>query len=675
MVRAVRAKDWGSTTLGPVSAWPSCIRTAVGICLDSQFQIMVLLGRELVYVYNDACIPIFGDKHPSALGQRVADVWPEAWDAIAPVLGSVLLTGKAVRQDDWLLVLNRSGFAEECYFTLSYSPIRPDAGDAVGVFVATMETTRRVLNERRQLTLNELATQVALRRGDALAFDLVRDALHANPYDIPLSALYLATADAGCYEQQFCTGLHDGCAGIATRIGADHPLARTCEPQLYEAGELLAVDDHCGAWPEAPRHILALPFVTPGDAAPHGFLLVALNPRAPLDHVYRHFIDTVAGLVATAVQIEVVRHDLASVLTWTSDAFASLDRELRVLTLNHAAVAHLGAAREALVGYSFIGALPADVAATVEPALRDALARGHMVSIEVFSAPTARWLNLRCYPAGHGLLVFGNDITERKEAEQMLVATKRELEQRVEMRTEELRHANQLLNVLYERLQTVREAERTALAREVHDQLGQTLSAAKIDLRLLEDDLRLHGAALAPAEIITELRSACAPLDRAMQLVRDIATELRAPELDGQGLYAAIEWHARDFERRTRVRIALELGAGLAQPARPAAEALLRIFQEAMTNVLRHAHAGLVCVSVERRADALLLRVRDDGAGIARRRARTVRSLGITGMQERAALVGGRLTVGPLTPRGTLVSALIPMHPPLHTTLRDEGIA
>jgi signal transduction histidine kinase len=258
------------------------------------------------------------------------------------------------------------------------------------------------------------------------------------------------------------------------------------------------------------------------------------------------------------------------------------------------------------------------------------------------------------------MIMFATDITERKEGERMLVEAKSELERRVEARTEELREANQLLNVLYQRLQTVREEERTALAREVHDQLGQTLSAAKIDLKLLEDDIRLQGAALAGDRIIPELRSACATLDRAMQLVREIATELRAPELDGQGLYVAIDWHARDFERRTRIAVHLELAKGLEQPARPAAEALLRIFQEAMTNVLRHANAANVWVSIERRGGALLLRVRDDGAGIARRRARTVRSLGITGMHERAVLAGGRLTVGPLRPQGTLVSALIP---------------
>ena len=687
MACAFNGRDWQATSLGPVSRWPPCIRTAVSICLGSNFQIMVLVGAELAYVYNDACIPIFGGKHPEALGRRVADVWPEAWDKIGPVLHSVLETGKPVRHDDWPLMLNRSGFAEECYFTLSYSQIRCDSDSAAGVFVAVMETTARVLGERRQRTLRELATQVALRRGDNTTLELVRQTLAANLFDLPLAALYLAEP-GGYAELVFCTGLHHGCTGIAQRLPL---IAEACGPRLVDAGELLGLRNTCGAWPEQPRQISALPLPSGGEGAPRGFMLVALNPRAAFDDEYRQFIDTVAGLVASAVagvdaigldaeraraaaELDRSKHDLAGVLAGTSDAFVSLDPQLRLLTLNDVAAASLGATPEQLTGRSFVELLPATMAMNLGPALRAALAGAKPVSVEVCNPRGARWFNVRCYPAPQGLLVFGNDITERKEAERMLVIAKRDLEGRFELRTAELREANQLLAVLYQRLQTVREAERTALAREVHDQLGQILSAAKIDVKLLESDISMQGAALAPHTIITELRSAGATLDRAMQLVRDIATELRAPELDGQGLYAAIEWHARDFERRTRVKVDLDLDAGLAQPARAAGEALLRIFHEALTNVLRHAQAGCVWVSLERRGGALLLRVRDDGAGMARRRAggeRPVRSLGITGMRERAKLAHGRLTVGPVQPRGTLVSALIPMH----AAGAGEGIA
>jgi signal transduction histidine kinase len=225
----------------------------------------------------------------------------------------------------------------------------------------------------------------------------------------------------------------------------------------------------------------------------------------------------------------------------------------------------------------------------------------------------------------------------------------------------ERRAEQEELKILYRRLETVREAERTALAREVHDQLGQTLSAAKIDLRLLEDAILVPRPAPNPAEIAHELRSASRTLDRALQIVRHIATELRAPALDGQGLYAALEWHARDFQQRTRILTRLELGAGLPRPDRGVAEALLRIFQEAMANVLRHAHAGEVQATLERRGTRLLLRVRDDGVGIARELCAGRRSLGLTGMRERAVLVQGRLLVGPLRSGGTLVSALVPI--------------
>lgn len=820
MADAIRANDWQATPLGPVSGWPQSILTAINLGFSANFQLLVLVGPELVYIYNDASISIFGNQHPGSLGRPVADVWPDAWETLGPMLDSVMSTGKTVRVDDWQLMLKRSGFIEECYFTASFSPIRPDAGSAggaVGVFVAAVETTVRVLGERRQRTLSELATQLALHGGDDSTLELVRQTLAANVSDLPLSALYLAEPGGPVAKAVFCTGLHDGCAGLGKHIawggagGAQHrlaPLAAGCGPQMYDFDELLGPADTCGAWPERPRNIMALPLPAGANGAPRGFFLVALSPRTHFDDKYRQFIDTVAALVASAVasvdavaagveraraaaELDRSRHDLASVLAKTSDVFVSLDAELRLLNLNEAAATGLGGTREELVGRSLVEMLPADMGRDLEPLLRVALAGGQPCSVEQYNPRSERWFNVRGYPAPHGLLVFGNDITERKQAERMLVAAKRELERRFELRTEELREANQLLavvfdrapggialtdtgggflranpayqalagvieqgllgrkvadftdaqdypaaaarisallageldsaqmevrfrradgsviwihnfvsiieddrgrarylvqianditerkrveaercaaqdklNVLYQRLQTVREAERTALAREVHDQLGQILSAAKIDVKLLENDIGMHGAALEPAKIIAELRSAGATLDRAMQMVRDIATELRAPELDGQGLYAAIEWHGRDFERRTRIQIHLDLGAGLAQPARPAGEALLRIFHEALTNVLRHAHAGAVWVSIERRAGALLLRVRDDGAGIARQSARALRAgraLGITGMRERAALAHGRLTVGPLKRRGTLVSALIPM--------------
>ena len=206
----------------------------------------------------------------------------------------------------------------------------------------------------------------------------------------------------------------------------------------------------------------------------------------------------------------------------------------------------------------------------------------------------------------------------------------------------------------------MRDQERRALAREVHDQLGQILSAAKIDIKLLEEGIRSGQAGFSREAIVAELQSAGANLERAIGAVRQLASELRPPELESQDLSAAIRWHARDFERRTGVRCHVALDPYTPHLGQANAIALLRIFQESMTNILRHAKATEVWISLERRPGQALLRVRDNGVGISKEQAHSARSIGLKGMRERAMLVRGRLVVGAVRPSGTLVSVRVP---------------
>jgi PAS domain S-box-containing protein len=1206
--------DWAGTPLGPVNGWAPELRSAAGICLHSQFQMAITWGDEFVYLYNDAASILFGDKHPWALGRGVAEVWPEAWPTIGPMLQAVRASGKPTRSDDLMLVLERNGRFDECYLTFSYSPIFVADGSVGGIFVTFMETTRRVVSERRQCSLADLATQVALRARDDTLLACVKAALERNPRDLPLAALVVE--QDGHRELAFCTGFE---ASLPPAMAA---VLDECAVQCLDSAETVVFDGTvlAGVVPigpsSAPRQIFALPFWRGGEAKPGGAILLGASAYCMMDAGYRGFFDSIAGHVAHAVaiaeakaaeekhiaakaelersrlqffasvshelrtpltlilgplemmleqyaatlpaaqlsplemayrntqrlhklvssmmdfaiiengsmplvlepvepfavtaeivslfrsaieaaglvlevrsagyftevmldremwetivanlvsnalkyteagrirvllarrddclvlsvadtgigiapeesariferfyrspsptarrahgsgvglalvqelvrlhggevrveselgagsrftvtvpwreaasaapgcrdaspigrvqsrfaaeveryragesershpdpappgdrmrvvvidddsdvvryverllagtcsvvgahdaesglaairstrpelvlvdvmipgvdglalvrriraeppihtvplvvlsarageearlealdagaddyltkpfsareliarvrshvqmarvrraaieqegelrrQIDAVKGDLASVLEGASECFVSLDHNLCIRSINGAALAVLRRDRAAVVGKPLARVARGFPGSDLERALRVVAAKGRDGIGEYFAPGVQRWYNVRCYPSPQGVLMFANDITAQKQAEQGLREAQVELERRVALRTAELSAANQLLTAvfdrtprgvavtgtdervvrvnrayallagvpeealqqrsldewiepadmerlrsghrallagtcdtfeaevryrlpegrqrwvahfvsvigpawhdeqcfvtiawditerrhaeterqasarmlrtLYEQLQTVRQAERTALAREVHDQLGQVLSAAKIDIKLLEDDLRAGNGRMSTNDIIRELHSACNTLERAIVLVRHIATELRAPEVDAQGLYAALAWHARDFERRTRIACHLDFDSGRAHPSREAAVALLRIFQEAVTNVLRHAQATQVWVSLETRGAALLMRVRDDGIGIGPQRRQRVGGLGLRGMRERAELEGGTLRVARLCPGGTLVSVRMPL--------------
>lgn len=147
VVKALAGCDWASTPLGPESAWPQSLRTAVSICRDSRFPIIIFWGPDLVQLYNEAYAPLIGAKHPNALGQRAEDCFPEIWSSIGPMLRGVLNTGVATWSEDMMLPLVRDGKPGEYYFTFSYSPIRDESGIG-GVFCAVTETTERVLRSR-----------------------------------------------------------------------------------------------------------------------------------------------------------------------------------------------------------------------------------------------------------------------------------------------------------------------------------------------------------------------------------------------------------------------------------------------------------------------------------------------------------------------------------------------
>jgi PAS domain S-box-containing protein len=234
-----------------------------------------------------------------------------------------------------------------------------------------------------------------------------------------------------------------------------------------------------------------------------------------------------------------------------------------------------------------------------------------------------------------------------------------ELEQRVSERKRaeaRLRESREQLRNLAARLQSVREEERAHIAREIHDELGQSLTGLKMDLawlasRLPEDQPWLR-------EKPQDMRRL---IDATIQTVRKIATELRPGILDDLGLTAAIEWQAQEFQARTG--IACEFISRLEEfpLERDRSTAIFRIFQETLTNVARHAQATRVSVSLRAHNGSLVLEVRDNGKGVTAEELADPQSLGLLGMRERALLFGGEVSISGQPGAGTTVTAQIPL--------------
>jgi PAS domain S-box-containing protein len=220
----------------------------------------------------------------------------------------------------------------------------------------------------------------------------------------------------------------------------------------------------------------------------------------------------------------------------------------------------------------------------------------------------------------------------------------------------ELKESSRQLQALAANLELAREEERTQIARELHDQLGQALTAMKFDLAWLTDRLGPKDATLAQ-----KTKALTGQMDTMIKTVRRIATELRPGMLDDLGLAASIEWQARDFEKRTGIVCAVSVPTEEMSVPRAQALALFRIFQEALTNVARHAGAQHIEVELVATTDALTLQVHDDGRGIAAHEIAGQHSLGLLGMRERAKRLDGTFDIQGEPDDGTILTVSIPV--------------
>lgn len=253
-------------------------------------------------------------------------------------------------------------------------------------------------------------------------------------------------------------------------------------------------------------------------------------------------------------------------------------------------------------------------------------------------------------PAGKRFTVILRDVTERERMTRELRESLR-LQKQAEA---ELRESRDRLRELSAALQSIREEEKSRIARELHDELGQQLTALKMDIAAIAEDL-LPGqtAAAHRAEDMKRL------IATTMRSVRQLATDLRPVMLDNLGLAPTLEWLTQDFARRSGIDIELIMPDEELGVSGDAATAVFRIVQEALTNVARHAKAERVTVEVLRQSGHVRICVRDNGIGFTAD-SRAVRSFGVLGMRERTQVLGGSFHITGAAGAGTTVEATIP---------------
>ena len=353
---------------------------------------------------------------------------------------------------------------------------------------------------------------------------------------------------------------------------------------------------------------------------------------------------------ASDAALQSARARVGDIVDSAMDAIVSADESQRIVLYNPAAEKMFGWPRDAVLGQ------PLDVL------VPERFRRAHRTHVAEFgrTGATSRRMGgsgvLRGLRANGAEFPIEASISQHAENDgKILTVILRDVTERVRAE-EELRHSQEDLRELAAAAHTIREQEQRRVAREIHDELGQSLTALKMDVAWMLGNLTAGSPSLAD-----KLDAMKVQLDTTVAATRRISADLRPLMLDDLGLVPAVEWLTQSFSERTGIPCKLQVRPPDIELAEPHASALYRILQESLTNVARHAGASRVDVTLERADGALLLSVRDDGQGFRPSESRAQKTYGLLGLRERTVLLGGEASISSEQGRGTIVDVRIPL--------------
>jgi PAS domain S-box-containing protein len=345
---------------------------------------------------------------------------------------------------------------------------------------------------------------------------------------------------------------------------------------------------------------------------------------------------------------------LADIVQNSMDAIITVDADERIIIFNSAAAQVFGYSPEQALGQPLSMLLPQSFRAAHSQHLHNF---AHSGTTSRRMGIDSRVRGLRANGEEFPLEASISRSRAGRDGSVLLTVILRDITQRVRAQ-EELDRARTQLRELSISSQTAREEEKSRIARELHDELGQSLTALKMDLAWL----KAHTSESTPA-VTERIRAMQAVLDSMVAATRRISSDLRPLMLDDLGLMAALEWLTQDFSRRTGVQCMLTMGDEIAQTDARIQSALYRAVQEALTNAARHAQASTVRIDLSASADSVHLRIRDDGRGMDAADQAKRGSFGLIGMRERIYILGGTLQLESAAGQGTAIAIDLPLAP------------
>ncbi|MFW5823388.1 MAG: EAL domain-containing protein [Marinobacter sp.] len=325
MGELVRSMDWSNTPLGPRADWPHDLRTAVILCLNSNFPISMAWGPEAVQIYNDGYRAMCRDKHPRALGRNFRECWASAWPVIGEAFESAA-HGKPAFLNNQRMFVDRKGYLEETFFTASFSPIPGDDGQVAGIFHPVTELTEQTLVERRLRALQDITDPMSDAKTVDEAIDRAMQAIDQHPLDIPFALFYTPAREGTGATLRASAGIQPG----RTETGYDGDPSIWPLDEVMHDGRNREINDLGSRitlirepYPEAICEAVIMPLTIRKDGALPGVLVLGVSPRRRLDTAYRTFF----AMLWNAISSELANVKVYEQEWERTQALAKLDQE------------------------------------------------------------------------------------------------------------------------------------------------------------------------------------------------------------------------------------------------------------------------------------------------------------------------------------------------------------